>query len=225
MARLVPASESLQKLAAKPWVDRIPGGKAEGHSPEEFDPEQLAIGAQEETEHANDPAVATEIAMDHLIKDPAYYQKLKLIEGGDEQGAETGKVACVELAGQLLARAELRKEAGLLGAVPAAIGGALRGAASKVGKLFPRAATAAAKPAAGIVPKAAGKGFSTGKALLLGGGGLAAYGAYKGVPWAAKSALQESSTAMAPGMKFRLGPNYGYDDNPWGNSAPNMGAL
>lgn len=57
----------------------IPGGKAEGRSPSEFDPVQLAIGTRVELEHTNDPAIAQEIAMDHLVEDPAYYTKLRQV--------------------------------------------------------------------------------------------------------------------------------------------------
>lgn len=56
--------------------NHIPGGRAAGRRPSEFDPRQLAIGTRVETEHTDDEAVAREIAMDHLVEDPRYYEKL-----------------------------------------------------------------------------------------------------------------------------------------------------
>lgn len=55
----------------------IPGGLAEGRSPSEFDPAQLRAGIEVEREHTNDTAIAREIAMDHLVEDPHYYDKLE----------------------------------------------------------------------------------------------------------------------------------------------------
>jgi hypothetical protein len=57
--------------------NRIAGGKAAGRKPASFDPAQLKLGIREEMEHTRDPAIAREIAMDHLVEDPAYYTKLK----------------------------------------------------------------------------------------------------------------------------------------------------
>ena len=54
----------------------IPGGRAAGRNPGGFDQVQLAIGTRVELEHTRDPRVAREIAMDHLVEDPMYYQKL-----------------------------------------------------------------------------------------------------------------------------------------------------
>jgi lysophospholipase L1-like esterase/GNAT superfamily N-acetyltransferase len=59
--------------------DLLPGGKAEGMSPDDFDPRQLKAGIKVELEHTNDPAIAQEIARDHLAEDPDYYIKLKSI--------------------------------------------------------------------------------------------------------------------------------------------------
>jgi len=57
-------------------LDRLPGGRADGASPSDFDPQQLARGIVVELEHTSDRALAREIAMDHLAEDPAYYSKL-----------------------------------------------------------------------------------------------------------------------------------------------------
>lgn len=65
---------------AKSAQERIPGGLAKGKHPSDFDPEQLAKGMKVELEHTPDRDVAREIAMDHLMEDPAYYDKLEKIE-------------------------------------------------------------------------------------------------------------------------------------------------
>jgi hypothetical protein len=54
----------------------LPGGEAEGRLPSSFDPQQLRVGTRVEMEHTTDPAIAREIAMDHLVEDPLYYPKL-----------------------------------------------------------------------------------------------------------------------------------------------------
>lgn len=59
--------------------DTIPGGLAEGKSPEDFDLEQLKKGIEVEMEHTSDRDIATEIAMDHLVEDPYYYEKLEKV--------------------------------------------------------------------------------------------------------------------------------------------------
>ena len=81
-------------VVGSPIPDLISGGRAQGMSPDQFDPHQLEIGAQHELEHTTDIEVAREIAMDHLIEDPAYYTKLAELEakkaltvGGDPHAA------------------------------------------------------------------------------------------------------------------------------------------
>jgi hypothetical protein len=54
----------------------VPGGKAEGYHPSQFDPRQLRVGIEIELEHTPDRRVAREIAMDHLVEDSNYYWKL-----------------------------------------------------------------------------------------------------------------------------------------------------
>jgi len=51
----------------------------------QFDPVELRRGAEHELEHTNDLCIAQEIAMDHLAEDPAYYQKLALLEGREDR--------------------------------------------------------------------------------------------------------------------------------------------
>lgn len=59
--------------------EKIPGGRADGISDDNFDPEQLASGEKEEMEHTHDRVAAREIAKDHLINDPNYYKKYKKV--------------------------------------------------------------------------------------------------------------------------------------------------
>jgi hypothetical protein len=59
--------------AYSPFQERLPGGRAAGMRPEDFDPVQLEIGTQHELEHTDDWALAQEIAMDHLAEDDQYY--------------------------------------------------------------------------------------------------------------------------------------------------------
>jgi hypothetical protein len=64
-----------------PFHERLPGGKAAGMRPSDFDPETLARGTKHELEHTRDRAVAQEIAMDHLAGEgPDYYEKLDAME-------------------------------------------------------------------------------------------------------------------------------------------------
>jgi hypothetical protein len=70
----------LDQLLANPeWVDRLPGGLADKYTPADFDPVALAEGTRVELEHTADRRLATEIAMDHLVEDPKYYEKLRTI--------------------------------------------------------------------------------------------------------------------------------------------------
>lgn len=59
------------------WKDKLPGGKADKRSPQDFDPVELKRGSDHEMEHTKDRHIAMEIAMDHLSEDPNYYKKLK----------------------------------------------------------------------------------------------------------------------------------------------------
>ena len=62
------------------WEDKIPGGLADKKTPDEFDQEQLARGTRAEKEHTDDEQLAKEMAMDHLIQDPRYYDKIQKVE-------------------------------------------------------------------------------------------------------------------------------------------------
>jgi len=56
--------------------DQLSGGRADKRLPGDFDPLELAKGIEVELEHTSDRALAREIAMDHLVEDPHYYDKL-----------------------------------------------------------------------------------------------------------------------------------------------------
>lgn len=73
---MVTAARVLRRYQA----DRMPGGLGDKKSPKDFDPEALAEGIKIEREHTDDPAVAREIAMDHLTEDKDYYRCLAQME-------------------------------------------------------------------------------------------------------------------------------------------------
>lgn len=50
---------------------------------------KLSIGIEVESEHTSDKNLAKEIAMDHLVEDPKYYEKLATIEEDVDGGAAT----------------------------------------------------------------------------------------------------------------------------------------
>jgi hypothetical protein len=60
--------------------DRIPGGKADGEPDSKFPAKELKKGQKHEKEHTSDPAVAKEIAKDHVKEDSKYYEKLEKVE-------------------------------------------------------------------------------------------------------------------------------------------------
>lgn len=60
----------------------LPGGKADGKKNSDFDPRQLELGQETEREHTSDPALAREIARDHLTEDSRYYTHLREMERG-----------------------------------------------------------------------------------------------------------------------------------------------
>jgi hypothetical protein len=70
----------IKRVFGKKADDQISGGKADKKKPEDFNAAALAEGQKHELEHTSDPAIAKEIAMDHLAEDPGYYEKLKKIE-------------------------------------------------------------------------------------------------------------------------------------------------
>jgi hypothetical protein len=61
----------------RPRKEHIPGGLASGMKPADFNQRELHRGTEVELEHSSDRRIAREVAMDHLVEDPAYYKKLK----------------------------------------------------------------------------------------------------------------------------------------------------
>jgi hypothetical protein len=63
-------------------IDRVPGGAADYFSPVDpsFEQQQVERGILVELEHTNDPEIAVEIALDHLVEDRDYYTKLETID-------------------------------------------------------------------------------------------------------------------------------------------------
>jgi hypothetical protein len=69
-------------VAMTPTPDLLPGGLADKGPPSHVDPKQIQKGIETEQEHTDDPAIAREIALDHLTEDPRYYDKLEAMEEG-----------------------------------------------------------------------------------------------------------------------------------------------
>jgi len=87
---------------AKDKKDLIPGGLADEKIPE-FEDEQLQKGIKVEMEHTDDKDIAREIALDHLVENPKYYDALEKMEketedkndsflGGGPQGSPTDEL-------------------------------------------------------------------------------------------------------------------------------------
>lgn len=70
------------KIKNSIFSQKMKGGLADKKQPSDFDSDSLQKGIKIEMEHTNDIKVATEIAMDHLSEDPAYYDKLEKMEKG-----------------------------------------------------------------------------------------------------------------------------------------------
>ena len=76
---------------------------------------------------------------------------------------------------------------------------------------------------AGAAGAAKGKGgVGWGRVLPYAAAGGLAYGAYKGVPWAARQLEQTSTTPMAHGLGWSP-VSYGYGHNPYGSGMASMG--
>lgn len=67
--------------------DRLKGGKADNIPDSKFDKMELKLGQKHEKEHTKDPNLAKEIAKDHIVEDPKYYDKLAKIEGDTKNEA------------------------------------------------------------------------------------------------------------------------------------------
>ena len=60
--------------------DRMPGGRADNKPDSDFNAQQLEKGVRVEHEHTSNPALAKEIAKDHLSEIDDYYTRLKSME-------------------------------------------------------------------------------------------------------------------------------------------------
>lgn len=70
----------LSKLFEKKANELLEGGLADNIPASEFDPEQLDKGIKHEMEHTTNPAIAEEIAKDHLSEVADYYNKIEKLE-------------------------------------------------------------------------------------------------------------------------------------------------
>jgi hypothetical protein len=86
---LEPEGDKIEQLAQdkEEQGEKIEGGLADGKSPLEFDPDQILKGLEVEKEHTDDPLVAVEIVMDHLVEDPEYYTQKDTPEASAQAGA------------------------------------------------------------------------------------------------------------------------------------------
>jgi len=83
------------------YKDKLKGGLADNYTPDDFDKNELEIGKTVELEHTNNPDVATEIAMDHMIESKdlknnnggKYYDKLEDMEKKIQQELNNKKSA------------------------------------------------------------------------------------------------------------------------------------
>lgn len=77
--------------------NRLKGGDADGMTPEKLAEKhgvsvehinrQIRMGIEEEREHTSDLGLRIEIAMDHLFKNPNYYDDLKKVEAPEKEVA------------------------------------------------------------------------------------------------------------------------------------------
>lgn len=100
----IPADDIEQVMQDKEEAgDMIPGGLADDKTPQEFCPYQLAKGLKVEMEHTDDPLIALEITMDHLVENPKYYgDDDEDPEAMAQQGAQADAEADDEVADELL---------------------------------------------------------------------------------------------------------------------------
>ena len=74
------AKKTAAELSRSGQNDVLHGGEADNLPDRDFSVPALAEGTTHEHEHTDDDQVAKEIAKDHLQEDPAYYEKVKVIE-------------------------------------------------------------------------------------------------------------------------------------------------
>jgi len=79
------------------WEDQLPGGLADDKDPDDFDPKELEKGVKVEMEHTDDPEIATEITMDHMVENPTSEEPISsdYYEGLDEMEKKLEKASIV----------------------------------------------------------------------------------------------------------------------------------
>lgn len=74
--------------------DQMPGGLGDDADPEDFSEEQVTKGVKVEMEHTDDPDIALEVVLDHLMENPQYYDYLA--EAEDKMKADSKREAQIE---------------------------------------------------------------------------------------------------------------------------------
>lgn len=82
--RLAALRHIIEQAAKKTAADLLPGGEADNMPDSKFPQKALAEGKRHEHEHTTNDQIAGEIAKDHLQEDPAYYKKVRKIEGAEK---------------------------------------------------------------------------------------------------------------------------------------------
>lgn len=147
--------QTLKRVAA----DALKGGKADKVPVTAFPQKKVEQGAKVEREHTDCPAVAREIARDHLTEDPNYYTKLKKMEKhamptildafADELEKISGAASYIAPAvgGAAIGAAMAPQGEGTSGAIKGAIGGAALTHGYKHGVRFHKAVKGPAEKA------------------------------------------------------------------------------
>lgn len=101
---LEPQGDEIEQLAQDKdeTGEMLQGGKGDGKSPLEFDPEQVLKGMKVEMEHSDNPMIAIEIVLDHLSEIPDYYDYLDDMEKEAGVGEENPEGDDKELTDMLL---------------------------------------------------------------------------------------------------------------------------
>jgi len=68
--------------------NRVPGGYGDKARVQDFPLDQVRKGVEVELEHTDDPYVALEIALDHLVESDQYYDSLEEMETSLEEDKE-----------------------------------------------------------------------------------------------------------------------------------------
>lgn len=69
------------------WKDKLPGGRADGKTPSDYNQDDINIGSKVEREHSSDIDIQKCITMDHLEDSDTYYDELVMSGIADEKDA------------------------------------------------------------------------------------------------------------------------------------------